>query len=1523
MQYQDFERDCRVAWYALLDGQALFMYLVDGMPPTGLPSTTAHVIIIQGSHEAYNSALLHGHMLPPLMKTRAVLFSRQASVSDFFVEAQVDGACTRRDFHCYVKFSQDGVQTTLTDQEHLQIPMAKYVEGDVMIVGNVEEHDDDSVRSEASTSIPMTEDEFDEDQVEDAVSLMSAQPHLVQVDHENRHPWETAPFEDFDGEMEDDQGVEGMPIAFAPQHDRRLLDTIQLLQEGQEMNDQVWIAATFGLGLIDLGRRDIHFHPDNLQELLDSILEVWGDHAQYGDLLVYTVYPQPVALLGLCTVALIVQVDFPEARDPTVRCALINEQSAEQHLVRTHPYAARLMSGVSEREILTLLELHRHCHPFTLRDCHVRVGVTIMQPNQQYELEDGILCRPWIGRVPEQIQVANERVSGVTEFFLQVRALREQRPELRQLVGHVHGPSPAHRPLGSRTLVWDIDWLYDLDWIDQMETLWPFEHADSSLVFVPTATPDMREQEEVIFHFIRSYGLEGRVPILVNQQMISVDELQHDPKPIDEFVAAAVPQVGDKGVQEDDRRMLTTAFGEVCQELRRQSIQPFLEDGAVQEASSMDDASVGISSLMNSGNSARPEQSALPTWCCHFIKRTDNSDTANEEDQKEYPIALQVSTLRSSKRGNTDPLGLQDSNQSFSQPNLREGPEVNLDLSHSQGDIPIPTLRECNRDNMDPVDSQGTLSLMQQHKPQEAVHKINEMQDASLAQLQGELNYLLDEPWKGLNTDFTILPDMHPIAQVAQQSTLQGDESLSTVFHIFTDGSYGRGVAAWSFVLLAEWRTQQCTKFVRIGYAAGLVTSEIGKVTQSAHDAEATALIAAAEYLLTRRDAHSCEINLHFDALATGKGSSGYYNQIRQTPDESERQAAARLLLSLVQRRVKAFAGLHVHAHDGQPWNEMADSLAGQARRGWSPMNQVVWKSAGLLRHPLRNWAWLMVNPTDELPHLQELLRNEQADSYQGYIDSVLQDSCANVEEEVWHAKVKIATVNVGTLQQDERLPGSDVSCKTNELLQQFQEKNFHFIGVQEGRARYNRTVTHGPFTCFVSTAQNGVGGVELWINTASISETFQLPFEPTKDVCVWHTSPRLLMTRCHIGALTLEIAVGYAPQRGRPSSEIVQWWNEVRDVLGQARQDAACILLGDFNCKLGSVTSQASGTAGADLEDVGGALFRERCQDFDFIIPSTMDMYHHGSHWTFRSPLGHTSRLDFIALSAHCAEAIFATYVDEDIDVLNGDRDHRVLAIELSVKASAPSTSMKMRKPLYDRDAARNAMKAGSGNLLLDFEQCPWSDDVNFHWSKLRDHMQLQASAHFPKGKRQKRQLYFSQQAWDLVCYRKDLRQEHRALQRGRNMRCMPFFFAVWKDGHVDPEELQQRELEEHLCAQQEAVVLEMRRKVDRDFRKLKKQEWKNWVEDKLENQIAMVAHAKATEVYRILKPKKMVDRKKGKHRRPLPGLIDHEGQWRSSRSDTAWAWDRQFAKIEHAEKVTFDNLMKRSVAKCTSHAI
>ena len=179
---------------------------------------------------------------------------------------------------------------------------------------------------------------------------------------------------------------------------------------------------------------------------------------------------------------------------------------------------------------------------------------------------------------------------------------------------------------------------------------------------------------------------------------------------------------------------------------------------------------------------------------------------------------------------------------------------------------------------------------------------------------------------------------------------------------------------------------------------------------------------------------------------------------------------------------------------------------------------------------------------------------------------------------------------------------------------------------------------------------------------------------------------------------------------------------------------------MGDLNCSIGSVLSDAIGEAGSEIEDEGGECLRELCNDFQFALPCTSDVLHCGEHWTHQSVQGTRARLDYIVTPADCISAIKSSYIDDEIDVLNGDRDHRVVALEVGIIETDGMKFGTVRKPLYDREAASRAKRQGRSSLLEDLPLCDWNADVNKHWSIVRGPFASRfEQIHFPNRKDKK----------------------------------------------------------------------------------------------------------------------------------------------------------------------------------------
>ena len=117
------------------------------------------------------------------------------------------------------------------------------------------------------------------------------------------------------------------------------------------------------------------------------------------------------------------------------------------------------------------------------------------------------------------------------------------------------------------------------------------------------------------------------------------------------------------------------------------------------------------------------------------------------------------------------------------------------------------------------------------------------------------------------------LPVTHPAAQCAL-AVAQTHCISHSVLHVYTDGSCKGSGSAWAFVVVAQTFTAYGPTFWKVGYAADILDETIGPFQPTAMDAEATALIAAVEFLLPLVSLEQ-DVHFHFDALSVGFGAFG------------------------------------------------------------------------------------------------------------------------------------------------------------------------------------------------------------------------------------------------------------------------------------------------------------------------------------------------------------------------------------------------------------------------------------------------------------------------------------------------------------------------------------------------------------------------------------------------------------------------------------------------------------------------
>lgn len=767
----------------------------------------------------------------------------------------------------------------------------------------------------------------------------------------------------------------------------------------------------------------------------------------------------------------------------------------------------------------------------------------------------------------------------------------------------------------------------------------------------------------------------------------------------------------------------------------------------------------------------------------------------------------------------------------------------------------------------------------------------------------------LRRPWPAgsMTARYDAIPHLHPFAVAASQLPCNFDVGHDLKrCHIFTDGSATKGddkAASWAFHLVLESGSGPGRHYARVAFTGSLLQNDEVSHKGDALDAEAMALIYVADWLLTQPP--GTDYVIHSDAVNAGLGAVGKQRVSHSDGEVREVQKFSRNMMALAQAVHPTLVWVHVHAHKGQPDNEMVDCVAFALTHGWDIPCKPPWRLAPL-RHPLVDWAWIEVAPTVEIPGLVDLLRIQPADRClrHEYFDIRQSRRQADDSKQV---KWKFGTVNVRTMEY-----GGDIfSHKQNVIQHQAKDFAFDVLALQECRGRHDAFHDDVHFLRVAAAARQGRGGLELWFRKFGSFCDTGCGDITKEDLVVWHTDHRVLAVSCLHPALRCDFIAFYAPQRGLGPELIEEWWTSFAGIVQQRPLQGQVVLLGDANARVGSVTSPGIQDLAADLEDMGGAHLRALCDRWELCLPCTFPDWHRGPTHTFISARAGVSRVDFIAVPLEWRDGIESSWICGDFDLLNDELDHSVVALQVDMVVGACRHKYDGRAPLYDRDAARSDAGAQQASAFMEsIPPIPWEVDVNDHWQCFRSALGNMCQRHFPLQKRKRRQLYLSDDSWRLVCARKDLQIDIKRCIRGQKANYLAFCFAAWCGRWQACESVAC-----NIALTDAQIALDVWERVtlgDR-FKQLRKEERRQWALSCAATFTDNLGRQPVAQWYKLVAPRRAVKHKTQTKAR-LPGMKDEQGRWITQGHAISMMWQRHFGGIEHACVATADDILEAS---------
>ena len=773
------------------------------------------------------------------------------------------------------------------------------------------------------------------------------------------------------------------------------------------------------------------------------------------------------------------------------------------------------------------------------------------------------------------------------------------------------------------------------------------------------------------------------------------------------------------------------------------------------------------------------------------------------------------------------------------------------------------------------------------------------------------LHQSLSRPW--MNADIRWTPFVNQLStnlQAEAAGLLLEPPSFVESIEIFTDGSFSTGyddkMAGWSLLVLGYCASQRHI----MDYDWGLVQTDpmdptwTGADFSNAKSAEGAALIRAIEWLFAHPQ--KCNCRLRFDSQLAGFSGSGNYHI-----HPSDRQL--RLLRALVQAyeefavKESSLYWEHVKGHAGFLGNELADIFAKHAfdtqqelreqyRPDYAPYvfgHRFPIESFWLYFRRLENGINLIRETKLCLPGVH--IGGEAIDR--------LPESLVKLPvRESWWKKLNIyaATYNVMTLG-----PRAG-NLFAQYLREQAVAHGLDILFLQETRSRQDQLVISATHYRYAAAAQDGVGGVEIWL-ARERQKSGHIAFDKATTQ-VLHATPQCLLLKTTLQGATLPLLTFHAPHSGRGRSDIEAFWTGLTNtVMPFFRKYPNFIVGADANAHFSVELEGHIGEAGLEhATDCGGECFRRFLVDFDLFLPSTFEHIHKGHHqtrWSFSANKG--ARCDYFAVPRSWCKAYFETEVRTSLDEGKAGIDHMPLTMYCKVLLLRSGRTDKRKS--FDRRALQRATTEQLQDVLRGVQVPDWHVGIDQHAMGLVRQIEARLCQFFPQQKGP-RKSYISDDTWQIRSLRLRLRRD--SIKQKHMVDCLSLrrAFDCWKGNEVySPRELLVEGL--HLCNS----ACHVRHQIAETTKKLKKQLRADRTHS-LEQLAKSEPQMTQREFAQALQALGVRNSKKPSGIQPLPFIQNADGQPVDTYEELLTCWREYFGEQEDGIEVSASELLTQS---------
>ncbi len=607
------------------------------------------------------------------------------------------------------------------------------------------------------------------------------------------------------------------------------------------------------------------------------------------------------------------------------------------------------------------------------------------------------------------------------------------------------------------------------------------------------------------------------------------------------------------------------------------------------------------------------------------------------------------------------------------------------------------------------------------------------------------------------------IPEEVELQSITRQALqLQAGPNQERHTHIFTDGSFDAttGTMAWSFVVIETGTFDYAPTGLKecLGFACGLVDTDHlspnwkGAERANAYVAEMEALLQAQWWSISNNTGES--VHFHFDAQSAGYAAGGRWGY-----DPTHKLCVlTRVIAQCLELYTPSTPQYHyVQAHAGDPWNELADTVANACRGGSIPPTH----APAFDFRPLLMGSYVL--PVEHLPLTLQVLNGHtglpSGTGHQLHFESSLgrpatsealwpldiQDHCTSTTTTTtMTATLRCGTYNVRTLREERTLPptGAAEYLRTQLTLLQY-----HVCALQETRAKESTMIEASDFIRLIAAGERGQGGCELWFSKQQSFGGHEKC--GVQHLTVLHQEPSLLVVRQRISNDFVIYVNVHAPHSGHSEETRDQWWAKLQGVLDHVRHRGRIILLGDFNAQLGESLPNVVGDLIDGKTTSNGHKLGELLMRYDLWMPSTYRHCHSGPIGTWIHPKAKTAiRIDYIALDGRLAAYNVISEVEHHLDSPGLGEDHYPVRLDFSFVVR--HTTGKRKRALIDEVALGDPQhRFRVTQILQQLPTIPWNENVHDHYASIASALHQQLSDAFPQQRKQPRKHYISQATW------------------------------------------------------------------------------------------------------------------------------------------------------------------------------